>query len=545
MKAHGKFAIALLAFLITFSLVLAGCGGSDSGSSADGANNNQTANSANSDDASAAGQASGEGEGSGIDTSKPVQLTMYLLGAAPQGLPDVLKQVNEKLQKDINATLEINYIDWGNLQSKYPLLLASGEPIDLIYTADWNFYAQEAAKGAFMPLTQEMLQKYMPRHWKATSQDIWNGTMIDGKYFMIPTSSPDKKVQAALIRKDLREKYNVPEIHKFSELEPYFAALKKNNPEMIPLSMDSNTDLPMPFYNLLEEKTSYFNLATTNAAAVGVGYEQSDDSGQIYSQIDEPILSAEKWAAGIMKDWYDKGYVIKNPYANKVRSKDQFCEGKVGVALGNTQDLQSIMSQCQSKGIPTDIIPVWWPNGKEKLASPMNNGVAVPASSKNPERALMALDLIMEDPSYNYLVYFGVEGKNYVITDDGKIGLPPGVSAKDNDYPPDAAGFWFTNKNEFKPMADWTPQYIELQEQLKQNLVIPKYLTFSFNADNVKTQMANITNVSSQYMYPIYIGAVKNVDEAFNTVIDKLKAAGIEDVKAELQKQIDEFNVKQ
>lgn len=44
-----------------------------------------------------------------------------------------------------------------------------------------------------------------------------------------------------------------------------------------------------------------------------------------------------------------------------------------------------------------------------------------------------------------------------------------------------------------------------------------------------------------QYLQPLYIGAVKNVDEAFALLESKLKAAGVERIREVLQKQVDEY----
>ncbi|HEY5561893.1 MAG TPA: hypothetical protein VIK72_09110 [Clostridiaceae bacterium] len=107
-----------------------------------------------------------------------------------------------------------------------------------------------------------------------------------------------------------------------------------------------------------------------------------------------------------------------------------------------------------------EIIPVVNSAGKNIANSYLNNGLAIAKGSKNPERAMMAMDLIMQNPSYDMLVYFGIEGTNYAMTSDGKIGLPAGVTADKNTYPPDTSGFWFTNKDIFKPLATWTDDYI-------------------------------------------------------------------------------------
>src|SRR5690606_18397589 len=138
---------------------------------------------------------------------------------------------------------------------------------------------------------------------------------------------------------------------------------------------------------------------------------------------------------------------------------------------------------------------------------------AVAAFSKNPERTMMAMDLICQDKAYNYLVYFGIEGKHYIIK-DGKIDLPEGVTADKNEYPPDKAGFWFTNKDQHLPLASWRPEYIQLNDDIKNKgyLVEDRMVAFSPNTTNIKTEIANLNSVGLQYMVPIYIGMQEDVE---------------------------------
>ncbi|OMF23269.1 sugar ABC transporter substrate-binding protein [Paenibacillus sp. FSL H8-0548] len=493
-------------------------------------------------ESSGSNESSGSQSANGIDNSKEVKLTMYLLGDAPKGMPEVMDEVNKKLKEDINATLDLNYIGWGEVQSKYPLILASGENVDIIFAADWNFYVQEAMKGAYYELNTDLLNKYMPKQMAKLDPAALKAAEIKGVPYMVPTSTPDRKASVAVIRKDLREKYGIGEITKFSELGPYLEAIKKNEPEMVGLNLDSQFDLPTPFLYLTNEKIAYTQpLDSGNPMAQGLAYDYEDSSGEIFTTVEEPFLSAAKYAANIMKEWYDKGYVNKNPYANKTRSKDNFCEGKSGVALGNSLDVAAVTELCASKGIEVEIITATSPGGHAPQNTWLNNGLAVAANSKYPERALQAMDLIMHDPEYVYLLSFGIEGKNYIITEDDKISLPEGITSENNTFPADSSGFWFVNKDLIKPMANWPQSYVDHINSVGDKLMPLKYAAFTFNTENVKSQIANIANVSTQYGSPIFIGAVKDVDAAYVQLIEKLNAAGIDKVKAEMESQTQAF----
>lgn len=76
----------VVTMLLLFSLVMVACGGNNG--------NNEAAES----NGSSANPTSGASS-DGIDNSKEVKLSMYLLGDAPKGMPEVLEQVNTKLKE--------------------------------------------------------------------------------------------------------------------------------------------------------------------------------------------------------------------------------------------------------------------------------------------------------------------------------------------------------------------------------------------------------------------------------------------------------------
>ncbi|MBT2291512.1 ABC transporter substrate-binding protein [Paenibacillus albidus] len=517
-----KSAILLLTILLSLTMLLSACS----------KGNENNAKTANKDEAA--------------NNQKEVVLKGYLLGEAPKGMPEVLDALNKKLKNDINATIELNYIGWGDVQSKYPLLLAAGEDVDFIFSADWNYYIEQSNKGAFYELKPEDIAKYMPKKSAAINPAGWEEAKVNGKIYMIPKTTPESNVFVSVLRKDIMAEAGLTEVKRLSEIGPYLEAVKKNHPDMIGLNLDSQVDLPTPYQHLMRDKIGFTGGSFGGGPLTqGISTDYTDPTGKIYSMVEEPYLSAQKYAAGIMKDWYDKGYVNKNPYANKIRSKDNFVEGKSAVAFGNTIDIAATIEAAQAKGIESYIIPSLMPNGKVPMGNYKGAGVSIAANSKNPERVMQAMDLIMEDPSYVYLAYYGIEGKNYVITPDDKIGLPEGVTADTNSYPPDAAGFWFVNKALFKPMSTWPKVYTDFWDKLDEyNTLDYAYNGFSFNSDKVKTQIANLANASTQFANPIYIGAVKDVDKAFDELSKNLNSAGLDKVKAEVEAQAGAFLAK-
>ncbi|QMV40958.1 DUF3502 domain-containing protein [Cohnella cholangitidis] len=486
------------------------------------------------------------GQGKGISETKSgnqkvVTLVGYLIGSAPSGLPEVLEELNRKLEKDIHARLELRYIQWGDMAARYPLVLSSGENVDFIFAANWAYYSQEATKGSFREITEEMVKQYMPRHYGATNPKAWKEAEVGGKIYMIPTSTPDIKVPVTLIRADLRKKYGLPEMTKVSELEPYLAAVKKNEPDMVPIQVDKQYDFTKTHSNLQWElgPATVDVIMTTNGFS-GVFTDWDDPSGKLLTLFDEPLRSNYIQVAKIVKSWYDKGYINHDAFANKIRSKSSFEEGKSAVAYGNSNDIQSTIAKAEQQGWEVDIIPNLSPNKTYVMDSYINNGAAIATDSKHIELTMRMLDLLMEDPEYNRLAYYGIQGKNYVVEND-KIAFPAGMSAERNDYAPDAAGFWFTNKNQLLPLASWNDKYMKHKENIQDMLIPFTYSAFNFNALSVQGELDRINEAAIQYMNPLLSGMVRDVDEAFKQAETEINKAGFQKVLAEAKIQTREY----
>jgi putative aldouronate transport system substrate-binding protein len=469
--------------------------------------------------------------------AKAVTLVGYLIGTAPSGLPEVLEELNRKLERDIQARLELRYIQWGDMAAKYPLVLSSGENVDFIFAANWAYYSQEATKGSFREITPDMVKKYMPKHDSATNAKAWKEAEVGGKVYMIPTSTPDVKVPVTLIRGDLRKKYGLPEIRKVSDLEPFLAAVKENEPDMIPIQVDKQYDFSKTHANLQWELgPAIVDVIMTTNGFSGVFTDWDDPSGELLTLFDEPIRSNYIQVAKTVKRWYDKGYINQDAFANKIRSKDSFEQGKSAVAYGNSNDIQSTIAKAEQQGWEVDIIPNLSPKNTYIMDPYINNGVAIATDSKHIELTMKALDLIMEDPEYNRLAYYGIEGKNYAI-ENGKVAFPNGMSAEQNDYAPDASGFWFTNKNQLSPVEGKNDKYERHKEKIKDMLVPFTYSAFNFNALSVQGELDRINEAAIQYLNPILSGMVQDVDKAFLLAESEINKAGFHAVLEEAKKQ--------
>lgn len=233
-KADRRSLVTLTTGLLALSL-LAGCGGGNNGNTGSAGNTGKDGNPGT----PAASEGAAPAADTGIDTSKKVELQFYMLGDAPKDLPAIQAEVNKMAEADLNATVKFNFTSWTDWDQKYKLLLSSGQAIDLIFTADWTQYQSYAKRGAFLAL-DDLLPKAAPELQKFVPEKMWEDVKVDGKIYTVPATFKEYVTNGFVYREDLRKKYNLPEPKDLASYEAYMDGIVKNEPDMMPMSLNSD-----------------------------------------------------------------------------------------------------------------------------------------------------------------------------------------------------------------------------------------------------------------------------------------------------------------
>ncbi|REE69645.1 putative aldouronate transport system substrate-binding protein [Paenibacillus taihuensis] len=505
-----------LPVVLSMAIALTGCGGNNSGNSkadsSNGGNTKGTTDNAAADNTAAK---------SDIDLSKHVNLNMYLIGSPAKDYDMVLAEVNKKLEKDLNATLTVNWVGWADYGTQYPLLLASGEPIDLIYASTWTNFYSNARKGAFMAI-EDLAKKYAPKSLAQITPDFYTQTEVDGHLYAMPAEFYQYGDMGYIVRGDLMKKYGLTAINNIDDYGKYMDAVVKNDPQLDPSGQISSSGGLETYY---ASSKGYYNILSSQFTPFYVNMD--DPSAKIFNLYEsDGILDYFKK----MKEWGDKGYWSKSILSNK--DDKMFKEEKSASILHN----QDSWSGAYMEHPDWDV--QFYLNSKYTYKTQaMQDGMAVPASSKNPERALMFLELLRTDRSYNNLLTYGIEGKHYEITADNKL------RALDLDgFAPDGYCSWGFKAPELRyEVVDSPPNIGDVRKALADRAKENPYALFTPDFEPVKNEMAAVTNVVQQYSFPLNYGYVKNPEEGLKTLVSKIKAAGSEKIMAEMQKQLDAF----
>jgi len=466
-----------------------------------------------------------------LDTSKKVELNLYLMGDAPKDNDVIMAQLNKLTVRDLNCTVVATYSTWTDFQTKYNLMLTSGQNMDLVYSANWLTYATYAKKSAFMDLTS-LIPKYAPKLNTQITKEGWDGVKVDDKIYAVPNQNPEYVQGAFLYREDLRLKYNLPEINSVDTMEQYLAGIKKNDPSIMP----TNDSGQAAYDNLFMFTTPYEIVDGTGEATSNLVVDPKSPH-KLLETINTPEFKPfmEK-----MKSWADQGFWSKSALSSTEDGVVALESGKAAASFNSTLPKGKGEVEKIQKAHPDWKIGVFEYNRlKNKVhgSAPTQNLTVIPTISKNPERSLALLEKFQTDKEYYDLMQYGIKGLTYNLSTDDKLDNS-NIDTSNHTAP---SGWAWANKSLAKQQVGaWSEWESRLAADAK--LATPNILdAFILNTDSVQNEYAAINQVKNQYGNPLAAGLVKNADESYDTLVSQSKTAGLDKYRDEVQKQIDDY----
>jgi putative aldouronate transport system substrate-binding protein len=463
-------------------------------------------------DAKENSQASSAPAATGTEQKKelaPVELTWYLPGNVQADIASVEKAVNEYIKPKLNATIKLNMVTSGSYPEKMNTLLSSGEAFDLLWTANWSFlYEPNASKGAFLEL-DGLLSQYAPELKASLPSMIWEDAKLKSKLYAIPNYQISAKVYGFVVQKRFAEKYGLDpaKVKGLRDLEPFLAQVKQNEPDLIP-------------YTPGEYVHQMYGYDGVNNVSV---YKRGDKNFQVVDFVDTPEYMAHH---KLLHEWYSKGYIPKD-----IATADMSQFKSAGKIVSNFGVTLKPGGEAEEKTRNGGHDAIFIPLSQPEFTGVQATLTAISRTSKNPERAMMLLNLINTDSTLYNLLSFGIEGKHYE-----KAGTNTIRKIKDSGY---AMDNWrlgnVTNGYLIEGQAENT---WELTKKMNESAVIPQIFGFKFDTTPVKTEYANVTATRKEFQKAIETGTV-NPEEYIPKYVEALKKSGNDKILAEHQRQLD------
>lgn len=234
----------VLAALTAVILGITGCGGGNSG-----------ANAPSKAESTAAAATAGTEGSTNPDTSTFRKLKVYTVGNFPQNdTKAVVDEINKYLKEKINAEIDFQGLPWSSWAEKMALAYQSGEQVDLTFAPNWADFANNVAKGAFLPL-DDLLAKYGQGIKETLDPRFLDGGTVDGKIYAIPTNKEIGESHTIMFRKDLVDKYgfDVNSIETLEDLEPWLQTIKEKEPAIAPIWLSGSGSDTLGYFDKTRE----------------------------------------------------------------------------------------------------------------------------------------------------------------------------------------------------------------------------------------------------------------------------------------------------
>jgi len=488
------------------------------------------------------------GDNSGSD--KEVTLRWVLMGDKMEDTDKVFAAFNEALKTKLpNTQVEFDLIPAADYLEKWQLIMSAGESVDLAWHGWMQDHEEEVRRGAYLELS-DLIEKYGQDYKKAVPEFAWEGQMVDGKLYYMPNvqmmvdlnlhlfTSEDKAnkyLDRAALDQALANSYNrevtgetvVPawSDEVWDVIEDYLANLKEAG--RLGLGLNS------------KELLSWLAPVKAQEVFGQVCYVVQDASGRYIAKPIQTADSPYRKDFERMADFYQKGYIRKDIQTATTSTIDEDPEQGYVFTCGGGDEFSSQMKSLEA-GQPVMAIDTFAGlRGYKKFDDVTGTNTTIPATSKNPERAMQLYNLLYTEEGRELMniLSYGIEGEHYEKTGENSIKTFEPV--KHSIYP------WVIGDSlSVYETQDSVPGYNDYVKNVLNNpdnvdKTEDPFKDFKFDETPVKNIMVQIKSVLDEYK-DLDLGSSANWEQRCSEMEDRLKKIGIDKVVAELQKQLDE-----
>ena len=456
---------------------------------------------------------------------EPVSLKYYMFGSenAMQGSDEVFSKANEIIKEKINAEVEFTILSGAQFEQKIPILMASGEDFDLMFTSSWlNSYLGNVSKGALLEL-DELLPQYAPELYAQIKPEIWDAARVNGKIYAVINEQIMAR-QSAFVFSDQYLKltgFDPETITTFKDIDKYFQLLEEKGVNKTEIDYTGSS---LEWIYTVQQEKGWETLASQNVPGV------IDDTSADCKVFNQFTSDAFKEYIALTHKWYEQGFM----HTDNLTSQGTLRKPMALRATGTY--IPALWKEAE--------LPVWngitdlviKPYGETFLTT--SNVIAtmtgIYANSKNPESAMQYLNLVNTDKALYNLLTKGIEGRDYDKVSENRIAIKP-----DSLYTPNSD--WAFG-NQFNAYLTGDMEEDSWEQQRKYNDEAPRspLVGFSFDNTNVQTEIANCEAIVGEYILLACYGLL-DPEANYIEFINKLEAAGADKIIAEMQSQVDAF----
>ena len=513
-----KKLLATLLCAVMSVAVMSSCGnGGSSSSSSTGSSTGSTGSSTTS--------ASSE-----TDLREPELVTLDVVTmSSGKNEPDITmveEAMNKILEEKFNCNVNLTFISFANYVEQTSLMLSSGQDADLlaVYMVPLPTCANS---GQIIPL-DDLLEKYGQGIKEQLGDYVECGRVGDSIYG-VTTGRDLANTQGFAYIKSVADEvgFDASSIKTLEDLERELKKVKEGKENMWPVAVSAGENIRNWGWDPLGDDTVNLGVLADMATEPTVVNLYETDQ---YKNL-----------AKTMYSWMQQG-LIQADAVNTTETASTLMSA--GTAFGYFTNLKPGYAEENSSALGfeiacLDIVPAL---GCTNNVSRATWGIS--SGCKHPEAAMKVLNELFTNPELGNLYMYGIEGTHYKVLEKGGasngqdiITWADGLDATTSNYR--KSGTWL-QPNQF--IGDvWEGSAADIWDQQRAfNNNAQKSVAFGFTYDSasVTNEVTACTNVVSKYHKALLCGAL-DPDTTLDKFNDELKAAGLQNIIDEKQRQLD------
>lgn len=521
---------ALLAGAICTGM-LAGCGGGS-----DEPAGGQTAGTeAGGQTADGAGTSGGAAVADGDIYEVVVQFPT--LGDTPQDLQMVEDALNEITEAEIGVHVTLYPTSAFELNNTTTMMVSSGEKLDLamcMFEGGAQGYVNKGMLIELDDLVEQYGQDIVAAEGVAMAGGYYNGTL-----YAVPTEEKMGRVKAFECRKDILDKYNIAydenKVYTLDELTEIFAAVKAGEGDKFYcIAANANEDAPYTYFSQADL------LGADYGSGVLLNYGKGTDEVVNYFETEEFTEYCN-----VMRTWFEEGYFSSDCNTVTDSALVQLQSGNYFGMFSNAEpDMVASHSATMQAYQGTDVVALRTTDPASRTQDYQLTQWMIPITCDNPEKTMQFLNMLYGRKDVINLLYWGIEGVHYnrVEGTENMVEFPEGIDRSNTTYAA-ILNVWGDKLKDYvmEPNDD---SYVATMQEFNNNIsdaCTSDALGYCFNSEPVKTQYAAVNDVVTQYAKSTLGYGVVEPASQLEEFRSALKAAGIDDIIAENQRQYDEW----
>lgn len=473
-----------------------------------------------------------EDETSAGDSELPTISLMIVCGTTPPDADAVAAELSKITSEKIGCNVEFVTFEVGNSKQQIQLLLSGGDDTLDVYWADGGGtsvnFVSAAENGQAMPL-EEVMEPYADGMKEALGEEVYNAGIVNGVQYGVGRLLDQASVTVFNLRADVAEAcgyQNGDVLSGLDELTELFAQVREKYPD-IPIIGPMNGAINWG-------DTRVDNLGDANMLGVLDNYGQDETVTNYYE--------SEKYQERLdyVKQWMEMGCYMTDLMNVTEAPADLIpAERALGCFAGHfSAEMNGIWSS-QNFGVDMASLQIY---GEEAVAVTPGAYYCINPNTKNADLCAALLNEMATNPDVVNLLINGIEGQHYQVLEDENGEYATYLEGKDVSSTGWVMGYSWTALNSTLSLPfDYPSTYFD--DLLAANAAADRSKAFGsqFDTTECADALAACTNVVNQYANPLLSGAVQDVDATAEQFRQALRDAGIDEIIAVKQAQLDEY----